>query len=110
MYIADRPVSDVFQIDGNLGAVAAFAELFLQSDGNIIDILPCVPQKMKQGAVRGLRARGAVSVDIEWCDGKISFAQITPDFDGEYTVRYNGITEKIYAHAGNTVKLFVKDQ
>lgn len=110
MYIADRPVSDVFQIDGNLGAVAAFAELFLQSDGNIIDILPCVPQKMKQGAVRGLRARGAVSVDIEWCDGKISFAQITPDFDGEYTVRYNGITEKIYAHAGNTVKLFAKDQ
>jgi alpha-L-fucosidase 2 len=109
-YIADRPVHDIFQIDGNFGAVAAFAELFLHSDGDIIDILPCVPVEMEQGAVRGLRARGAVSVDVEWCDGKLSYVQITPDFDGEYTVRYNGMKKTTYAYAGESVKLFAKDQ
>lgn len=67
-----------FQIDGNLGAVAAIAEMLLQShektaDGKVVlRLLPALPKVWKKGRGRGLWARGGYVVDIAWEDGEIS--------------------------------------
>ena len=81
-----------FQIDSNYGACAGIAELFLQSwDGNI-DLLPAVPKALGTGTIRGLRARGGVTVDLDFRDGKLEQAVLTRTAAGQeaFTLRYAG--------------------
>ena len=75
-----------YQIDGNFGYTAGVAEALLQSHAGVIHILPALPRKWEKGEVTGLKARGDVTVDISWENGKAE-AQLYSDTDKNIVVR-----------------------
>jgi alpha-L-fucosidase 2 len=94
-----------FQIDGNFGATAGIAEMLLQSQAGEIHLLPALPQAWREGSVTGLKARGNVSVDISWKDGKVTSATLQSALPTKVTVRYNGRTQAVSLPAGGSMKL-----
>ncbi|MCK5804159.1 MAG: glycoside hydrolase family 95 protein [Lentisphaeria bacterium] len=67
----------IFQIEGNLGGVAAIQEMLLQSYHGDMHFLPALPAAWPEGAVRGLRARNGFEVAIRWQGGRLEQAEIT---------------------------------
>jgi alpha-L-fucosidase 2 len=76
-----------FQIDGNFGATAGVAEMLLQSHAGAIHVLPALPDVWGDGAVRGLRARGDATVDVEWSDGTPTKISVAAGRNGPITLR-----------------------
>lgn len=71
-----------FQIDGNFAFTAGFAELLVQSHQSlgekiIIELLPALPVCIARGSAKGLRARGGITVDLSWNDGRLTKLSLT---------------------------------
>uniref|UniRef100_UPI0032E38EAA glycoside hydrolase family 95-like protein n=1 Tax=Pedobacter sp. UBA5917 TaxID=1947061 RepID=UPI0032E38EAA len=80
-----------FQIDGNFGAAAAIAEMLIQSHDGFIELLPAIPDAWKAfGEIKGLKARGNFTVDMNWKDGKITSYKIASATPQKVKVKLNG--------------------
>lgn len=76
-----------FQIDGNFAATAGMAEMLIQSHTGQIHLLPALPHAWKNGAIKGLVARGAFEVSLQWKDDQLEKASILSRKGGPCVIR-----------------------
>ena len=87
-----------FQIDGNFGATAGIAEMLIQSHAGYIELLPATPDAWKvSGEVKGFRARGNFTVDMQWKDGKVTSYRVTSAIPRKVKIMVNGKLKEIMA-------------
>jgi len=84
-----------FLVDGNFGYTAGICEMLLQSHLDEIHLLPALPKAWPSGRVKGLRARGNFTVDIEWSEGKVTHYRITSPEPRVVKLQVNGETKTI---------------
>ena len=76
-----------FQIDGNFGGTAGICEMLLQTHAGEIALLPALPAAWPTGGITGLRARGAIAVDLKWQNGRATEVRLRPEVDSEQVIR-----------------------
>ncbi|MBB4657604.1 glycosyl hydrolase family 95 catalytic domain-containing protein [Parvularcula dongshanensis] len=72
-----------FQIDGNFGASSGLAEMLVQSQHGRLALLPALPSAWPDGEAKGLRARGALTIDLFWKSGRLTKTTLHAGRTGE---------------------------
>lgn len=68
-----------FQIDANLGYVALVQEALVQSQVGRLEVLPALPISWRNGAVKGIRCRGNLTVDLSWQASQLVEIRVTTE-------------------------------
>lgn len=94
-----------FQIDGNFGGTSGMVEMILQSRNGAVHLLPALPSAWPTGAMTGLKARGALDVDVWWKAGRLDRARLTAVKAGRHRVVVGGQSLVVDMRQGETVEL-----
>lgn len=104
-----RGSNSVFQIDGNFGTTNGIVSMLLTSHAGEVQLLPALPSAYNNGSVSGLRARGGLTLDIQWKNNQLTTATVKADRTGTYIFRYGDDTLNKKIKTGQEVTLTAKD-
>jgi len=102
-----------FQIDGNFGGCAGVIEMLMQSSYTLdkkgkpsicIELLPALPENWKDGSVSGIRARGGISVSMEWQDSRVTSLTLTAQQPCEVTLLMDGNRKVVKLKKGENIQ------
>ncbi len=92
-----------FQIDGNLGAAAAIAEMLVQSDEDRVLLLPALPAQWTKGRVAGIALWGGGRIDLDWEGGRLVSCRVRSDRPMETTLVYGQEKKHVAVSPGQDV-------
>nr|XP_043627326.1 alpha-L-fucosidase 2-like [Erigeron canadensis] len=93
-----------FQIDANFGFCAAIAEMLVQSTIKDLYLLPALPRdKWSNGSIKGLKARGNVTISISWNEGDLHEFGLWVSKNTKLESSKNQISTKRVHYKGTTI-------
>jgi len=100
-----------FQIDGNFGGCAGVIEMLMQSEYQPgkgknrikLELLPALPSNWKDGEVKGIRARGGLTVGMSWANSQDSSLEINALRPCTVMLKVNGAERKLKLNARSNV-------
>lgn len=100
-----------FQIDSNFGVCAGIAEMLMQSTMERIILLPAVPTAFGDGSIRGLKARGGLTVSVIFSSDQLREAVIEGNSQScqERVICYGKYRKKIQIQKDEKVILHEDD-
>lgn len=94
-----------FQIDGNFGGAAGILEMIVQSrDGRVL-LLPALPKCWPAGSIRGVRARGGLTIDMDWEDYRPTLVTLVSDAAQDCLVVWSDQSRPLKLPAKTSVRL-----
>ena len=97
----------LFQVDGNFGATAGVAEMLLQSHERapgtgdfVVDLLPALPKAWPAGSFTGLTARGGLTIDLAWENGRPTTVGVHSRHGGRCHLQWGRETHVVTLRAG----------
>jgi alpha-L-fucosidase 2 len=100
-----------FQIDGNFGATAGIAESLIQShesekDGvRIVRILPALPTTWTSGSIKGLRARGGLTLGFAWRNSQVVEVNIKASKPISFLLRTQKVDQRVTLKANESLSV-----
>ncbi len=95
---------ELFQLDAAMGLSAAVLEMLVISRPGTLELLPALPGNLPRGSLRGVRCRGALTLEsLEWDmeAGRVSFA-LRADADQSVRIIIHGLEIHAGLSAGRT--------
>lgn len=74
--------------------------MLLQCEDRKIRILPALPAQFRNGSICGLKAKGDITVDIAWQEGKLKHYRLCSPVDCTVTVATPSAEHTIQLKAG----------
>jgi alpha-L-fucosidase 2 len=94
----------IFQIEGNLGAVAALIESIISYTDNKVCLLRSLPGEWSEGNLQGIKIPGGHIISLWWKDCKASVLKIKIGFGGRLTVCINGEEKTFSGVVGEVIE------
>ncbi|MFC1497599.1 glycoside hydrolase N-terminal domain-containing protein [Verrucomicrobiota bacterium] len=94
-----------FQIDCNFGITAGIAEGLMNSYPGRIILLPALPDSWGTGSVNGLKARGNITVNMEWEKGRLKHCVLESPVAQKLVVQYKGKKQEVALKSGKSKKV-----
>ena len=96
----------IFQIDGNLGAVAALIEAVISYTDGKVRLLRSVPAEWESGCLKGIKVPGGHKIDIRWNAGQVKELKITFGYENTIIVTdMRGKSECFSGEQGEVVNI-----
>ena len=85
-----------FFLDGMILSAGYVTEMMVQSQFGEIDLLPALPSAWSaEGSLKGIRARGGFTVDVEWKNGKVKTYRIVSETPKTVKVRLDNVVRSV---------------
>ena len=90
MSLLDLHPPRIFQIDGNLGAVAAGLEAVVSFYDDTAHLLRGIPAEWGTGHLKGVKIPGGHTVNVSWKDGKLESLSVIMGFEPRANLEWEG--------------------
>ncbi len=92
-----------FQIDGNFGACAGMGEMIMQSQSDTIEVLPALPTAWRAGSMKGMKAVGNFTVDIDWAENAATYVRVESHKGQPLMLKAKDIAGKVVKKNGTEI-------